>query len=288
MIGANVQIQNAFIAADRLFEIMDLEREKESQQIALQKDKMTDIFFEDVDFRYGTRVEIFDKFSLHIPKGKTTAIVGESGSGKSTIVSLLQNIYPIRGGKISIGAVNLAHIDSNSLRKMVGVVPQKVDLFSGNVIENIAVGEFVPDMDRIIEICKTIGIIKFIEELPNGFETHLGENGATLSGGQKQRIAIARALYKAPEILILDEATSSLDSKSENYIHKALEKLKSEQKTIIIISHRLSAIANADKIVVLEKGKTVEEGTHKDLLANKKHYFRLWKNQTIGIEKGSR
>ena len=288
LIGANVQIQNAFIAADRLFEIMDLEREKESQQIALQKDKMTDIFFEDVDFRYGTRVEIFDKFSLHIPKGKTTAIVGESGSGKSTVVSLLQNIYPIRGGKISIGAVNLAHIDSNSLRKMVGVVPQKVDLFSGNVIENIAVGEFVPDMDRIIEICKTIGIIKFIEELPNGFETHLGENGATLSGGQKQRIAIARALYKAPEILILDEATSSLDSKSENYIHKALEKLKSEQKTIIIISHRLSAIANADKIVVLEKGKTVEEGTHKDLLANKKHYFRLWKNQTIGIEKGSR
>lgn len=127
-------------------------------------------------------------------------------------------------------------------------------------------------------------MLEFIENLPNGFETYLGENGATLSGGQKQRISVARALYKEPEILILDEATSSLDSKSENYIHKALEELKKEQKTIIVISHRLSTILGADIIVVLKKGKIVEEGKNKELLAKKKHYFKMWKNQTVGIE----
>src|SRR5690606_11387478 len=141
-------------------------------------------------------------------KGKITAFVGESGSGKSTLVSLIQNIYPIIKGKIRIGDMDLKHIDNQSLRNLVSVVPQKIDLFAGNVIENIAVGELHPDFEKIYKICKDIGILDFIESLPNDFNTYLGENGATLSGGQKQRIAIARALYKDPEILVLDEATS--------------------------------------------------------------------------------
>lgn len=162
---------------------------------------------------------------------------------------------------------------------MVSVVPQKIDLFAGNVIENIAVGEFAPKMERIVEVCKSIGILSFIESLPNGFETYLGENGATLSGGQKQRIAIARALYKEPEILVLDEATSSLDSTSENFIQKTIATLREQNKTIILIAHRLSTVVNADKIIVLEKGQVVEEGNHQDLYTKQDYYYKLWKQQ---------
>ncbi len=275
LIGANKQIQNALIAADRLFEIMDLEREDSENKIVLKKKNIADIEFKNVDFRYGTRVEVFKDFNLNIPKGKITAIIGESGSGKSTLMSLLQNIYPIQKGNILIGDNDLKYIDNRSLRDLVSVVPQKIDLFAGNVIENIAIGEFAPDMKRVTHICKAIGILEFVENLPNGFGTYLGENGATLSGGQKQRIAIARALYKKPEILVLDEATSSLDSSSENYIQKTVSNLREKNKTIIIIAHRLSTITNADKIVVLDKGKVLEEGPHQKLYQEKGAYYNL-------------
>ena len=159
------------------------------------------------------------------------------------------------------------------------VVPQKIDLFAGHVIDNIALGDLSPDMGAIIAICKSIGVLEFIENLPNGFETYIGENGATLSGGQKQRIAIARALYKNPEVLILDEATSSLDSKSENYIQNTIEALKKKEKTIIVIAHRLSTVVHADKIVVLENGKVVESGTHNELFSQNGVYKSLWEQQ---------
>lgn len=279
LIGANREIQNALIAADRLFEIMDLEREESQNKIKMKKENMGDILFRNIAFRYGTRVEVFQNFNLKIPSGKITAIVGESGSGKSTIISLLQNMYPIQKGNIRIGEVDLKYADNKSLRELVSVVPQKIDLFAGNVIENIAVGEFVPNMERITRICGTIGILDFIEELPNGFVTYLGENGATLSGGQRQRIAIARALYKNPEILILDEATSSLDSTSENYVQKAIMGLRQQKKTIVLIAHRLSTVINADKIVVLDKGQVLEEGSHNMLYTKKGHYYHLWEQQ---------
>ncbi|MEW7281143.1 peptidase domain-containing ABC transporter [Aquimarina sp. 2201CG1-2-11] len=279
LISANKQIQNALIAADRLFEIMDLQREENEQKIKLTKDSIGDIHFTNVGFRYGTRVEVFKDFNLQISKGKITAIIGESGSGKSTLMSLLQNIYPLQKGQITIGDQNLKHIDTHSLREIVSVVPQKIDLFAGNVIDNIAVGEFAPDVERIMDICKTIGILEFIENLPNSFATYLGENGATLSGGQKQRIAIARALYKNPEVLVLDEATSSLDSTSENYIQKAVQNLRDQNKTIIIIAHRLSTVVHADKIVVLEQGKVIEEGNHSALYARQEKYYELWQKQ---------
>ncbi len=284
LIGANKQIQNALIAADRLFEIIDLEREDSENKIVLKKKNIADIEFKNVDFRYGTRVEVFKDFNLNIPKGKITAIIGESGSGKSTLMSLLQNIYPIQKGNILIGDNDLKYIDNRSLRDLVSVVPQKIDLFAGNVIENIAIGEFAPDMKRVTHICKAIGILEFVENLPNGFGTYLGENGATLSGGQKQRIAIARALYKKPEILVLDEATSSLDSSSENYIQKTVSNLREKNKTIIIIAHRLSTITNADKIVVLDKGKVLEEGPHQKLYQEKGAYYNLWQQQMPTIE----
>ncbi|MDN3549601.1 peptidase domain-containing ABC transporter [Mucilaginibacter aquaedulcis] len=263
LIGMNRTVQDAVIAADRLFEIMDLERENDENQIELTPDKIGDIQFENVSFRYGTRVPVFEDLNLNIPKGKFTAIVGESGSGKSTLMSILQNIYPIQDGNVRIGKYDLKYIRIASLRKLISVVPQQIDLFAGNVIDNIAVGDDEPDMQKIIDIATKLGLMGFIEALPKGFQTYLGENGTSLSGGQRQRIAIARALYRDPEILILDEATSSLDSTSEKYVQKMIELLKAEHKTVIVITHRSSTLNNADNIVVLDKGIVIEQGSHK-------------------------
>ena len=284
LIGLNKTIQNAVIAADRLFEIMDLEREEATDKFELTRENIGAIEFKNVEFSYGSRVDVFKDFSCSIPKGKTTAIVGESGSGKTTIASLLQNLYPLKNGKITIGDYDLSYISNYSLRSLVSTVPQQIDLFSGNVIENIALGEDFPDVQRILDIAKGIGIIEFIENLPNGFQTHLGENGAMLSGGQKQRIAIARALYKDPEILILDEATSALDTESEQIIQKTLIDFKKKGRTMIIIAHRLSTIAFADNILVLEKGNLIEQGNHDDLIKANGKYASLWKKQTLSLE----
>lgn len=279
LIGANRTIQDALIASDRLFELMDLEQEDKDDQIKLDKELLGDIHFEHVHFRYGSRVTVFEDLSLKFPKGKVSAIVGESGSGKSSLMAILQKLYPVESGNIMIGDYNLKYIESNSLRALIGVVPQKIDLFAGNVIENIAVGEFAPDMERLMKICLQLDMMKFIEKLPNGYNTYLGENGASLSGGQKQRIAIARALYKEPEILILDEATSSLDSASEKYVQRAISMLSQKGKTVIVIAHRLSTIKDADRIFVLHEGKLVEEGDHKELLENQNQYSFLWRQQ---------
>jgi ATP-binding cassette subfamily B protein len=178
-----------------------------------------------------------------------------------------------------IGNTNINYIDNQSIRKIIATVPQQLNLFSGNVTENIALGEFNPDLQRIVDICTMLGMLPFIEKMPAGFNTHIGENGASLSGGQKQRLAIARALYKNPEILILDEATSSLDSESESFVQKTIQKLISEGKTVVIIAHRLSTVVNADKIVVTEEGKVIEEGKHKELLDKKGRYWDMWKKQ---------
>ena len=181
IIGFNRTLQDAKIAADRLFEIFDLEIEDETNKIELKPDMVNDIYFENVKFRYGTRVDVFESLNLTIKKGDITAIVGESGSGKTTMISLLQNLYPLQSGHIRIGRYDLRHLTNQSLRQIVSVVPQKIDLFAGNVVDNIAVGEFNPDMGRVIEVCDKLGMTKFIEQLPHGFNTYLGENGASLS-----------------------------------------------------------------------------------------------------------
>lgn len=283
LIGSNRSFQEARIAADRLFEIMDLQQETTSQQIQLTREMAGDIRFEQVAFRYGSRAQVFRNLNLRIKKGEVTAIVGESGSGKSTLAGLLQYLYPVQKGHIYIGDYDIRYIDSRSLRELVSVVPQKIDLFSGNVIENIAIGELQPDYKKMMEICNRLGITAFIESLPNGFLTFLGENGATLSGGQKQRIAIARALYRNPEILILDEATSSLDTYAEHYVQQVVSYMRSIGKTIIIIAHRLSTVMQADNILVLHEGELVEEGGHYALLERKGNYFNLWKDHASAL-----
>ena len=279
LIGMNKLYQNAMIAADRLFEIMDLEHENNENKINLTPEMIGDIQFKDVGFTYGTRVTVFKGFNLTIARGTVVALVGESGSGKSTLIHMLQNLYPIHSGTIHVGDYNLKHLENNSLRRWVGVVPQRIDLFAGSVIDNIAIGDDQPDMKKIIATCSSLGMLEFIEHLPAGFNTYLGENGATLSGGQKQRLAIARALYRDPEILILDEATASLDSVAEQYVQKAIEVLREKGTTVIIISHRFSTVFHADKIVVLSNGKVAEEGRHETLLRNKGLYYRMWRSQ---------
>jgi ABC-type multidrug transport system fused ATPase/permease subunit len=178
----------------------------------------------------------------------------------------------------------LRYLTNQSLRKVVSVVPQKIDIFAGNVVDNIAIGDFFPDMGRVIDLCDKLGMMKFIEHLPHGFNTYLGENGANLSGGQQQRIAIARALYRYPEILILDEATSSLDSHAETFVQNTLRLLGKESKTVIIIAHRLSTVNMAQRIIVLDKGTVVQDGTFFELSVIEGPFRRMWMHQNIEIQ----
>ncbi|WP_442589544.1 peptidase domain-containing ABC transporter [Pedobacter sp. AW31-3R] len=280
LVGMNKVIQDANIASDRLFEIMDLDMEdKESNRIELSV--IGDIRFENVRFGYSGKRQLFENLNLLIPAGKTTAIIGESGSGKSTISALIHKLYPLQEGNIYFGNQNIKYIDNHSLRKFIGIVPQKVILFNGNIIDNICIGQYEPDLEKVINICTKLGIMPFIEELPNGLTTYIGENGTTLSGGQKQLLAIARVLYNDPEVIIFDEATSSLDSMSEKKVQSAISELKIRNKTIMIIAHRLSSILIADKIIVVEKGKVIEQGEHDELYKNKSQYFNLWQHQII-------
>lgn len=278
-VGMNKVIQDAVIAADRLFEIMDLEQEPDENKVDLTVKDLGNIRFKEASFRYGTRTTIFENLDLEIPVKMMTGIVGESGSGKSTLMSLLQNIYPLQDGNIYIGDYSIKYISNHSLRRIIGIVPQQIDLFSGSVIENIAIGDMEPDMQRLIEISTRLGICSFIEGLAQGFQTQIGGNGATLSGGQKQRIAIARALYREPEILIMDEASSALDPISEKFVQDTIDHFLSLKKTVIIISHRLSTIQRAGKIIVLKNGSVAEEGTHSELLRKQGEYYQLWAQQ---------
>lgn len=284
LIGANKSIQNALIAADRLFEIMDLERESTENKVELKRESIGDIKFENIRFAYGTRKEVFNDFSFTIPKGKLTAVIGESGSGKTTLASLLQKLYPLNSGKVTINNLDINYFSYESLRTMVSTVPQQLSLFSGNIIDNIAVGDLHPDMERIVSIVQQLDLIPFIEKLPNGFNTQIGENGTSLSGGEKQRLAIARAMYKNPEIFIFDEATSSLDSDSEQHVKSVIQDLKQQGKTILIIAHRLSTVIDADKIAILENGDLIEEGTHNSLFTSGTRYYEMWQKQMPSIK----
>jgi len=281
IINYNRTLQDARIAADRLFEIFDLDAEEDNGKIDLVPDLVGDIYFEKVCFRYGTRVTVFDSLDLHIQKGSFTAIVGESGSGKTTLISLLHRLYLVNSGSIRIGSNNISSFTNRSLRKVIACVPQDIDLFTGTIAENIAPADVNPDMNKIIQICNNLGMSEFIEGMSGGFNARIGEHGATLSGGQRQRIAIARAMYLEPEILVLDEATSSLDPLSENYIQNAISEFKKSGRTLIVIAHRLSTISKADKILVLHKGQVSESGTFSDLVEAKGFFMQMLEHQSL-------
>ncbi len=278
LIGANKSIQDALIAADRLFEIIDLEVESDNaNKIELTNELIGDIKFESVDFRYSNRSMVFRDLSFIIYKGHSTGVIGESGSGKSTLLSLLQNLYPLSNGTISIGGLDLQNISNKSLRKLVSVVPQNIDLFAGTIIDNIALGDYEPNMLLIIDICKQLGIDDFISKLPNSYNSVLSEQAVNLSGGERQRLAIARALYQEPEILILDEATSHLDQISELKVQSTLNTFKNLGKTLIIIAHRAKTISNCDQVITLNQGRLVEIGDRIELEKNPESYYCKFK-----------
>lgn len=225
-----------------------------------------------VDFGYSSEQSVLQDITLTIEKGKTTALVGGSGAGKSTLADLIPRFYAPTSGHISFDGIDQREFDLHSLRKKIGIVSQDTFIFNASAKDNIAYGTERASHENIIEAAKLANALQFIEELPNGFETILGDRGVMLSGGQRQRIAIARALLKNPDILILDEATSALDSVSEKLIQESLEKL-TKGRTVITIAHRLSTITNSDKVVVLDKGKIIEQGSYQELL---NHRGKLW------------
>jgi ATP-binding cassette subfamily B protein len=258
---------------------MDLEVEEGDGLISLEIEDMGDIQLINVGFMYGTRSRVLESCSLRFKHNQWTAIVGESGCGKSTLFALIHKLYPISNGQIRIGAHDIQLVHPQSLRKLIRLVPQQVELFAGNVIENIALGEEHPDIKYVVQLCQLVGIAPFIERLPSTYLSLLGENGAMLSGGQKQRIAIARALYHDPAILLLDEATSALDAYAEAEMHLLFKEFMARGKTIISIAHRLSSIVDADQIIFLREGNVSEAGTHEVLITKRGDYWRLWQKQ---------
>lgn len=241
-----------------------------------------DISFDKISFSYGEKIPVFDDFSLEIKAGQKVGLVGHSGSGKTTITKLLLRFVDTQKGVIAIDGQNIAGIKQDDLRKNISYVPQDPILFHRTLKENIAYGNPEATEEEIIVAAQKAHAHEFISSFPSGYETLVGERGVKLSGGERQRVAIARAMLKNAPILILDEATSSLDSVSEKYIREAFDELMKD-KTAIIIAHRLSTIQKMDRIIVLDKGKIIEDGTHKELLAKKGAYHNLWEHQTNGF-----
>jgi ATP-binding cassette subfamily B protein len=259
VISSNKSIQNALIAADRLFEITELKAEQTNAGISLNLNTSGDIVFDRIGFQYKPGLHVFNRFSATIHSGEITAIKGGSGSGKSTLLSLLTRTYKIEKGTIKIGGIDLRYICDESLKRFISSVPQNIQLFSGTVAENIAIGDSNIDLKRILSIVQLLGMEDFIEKLPGACHALIGEGGVTLSGGQKQRIAIARALYTQPQILLLDEPSSSLDIRSEKSMIRAMHKMKKLGKTVVVVSHRPSIISEADRVLVLENGMLTQE-----------------------------
>lgn len=271
---ASYAIKRGNAAAERILEILDQENTITSKKDALQKNSFdSEIAIKNINFKYEEETVLKD-FSLNIKKGQTVALVGQSGSGKSTIANLLTRFYDVNEGTISIDGTNIKDMNLQSLRGLMGLVTQDSILFNDTIKANISLGKLNATDEEIIEALKIANAFEFVNQLPNGIYTNIGDSGNKLSGGQKQRLSIARAVLKNPPIMILDEATSALDTESEKFVQVALENMM-QNRTSIVIAHRLSTIQKADAIVVMQKGKIVEQGTHEELIALNGTYNKL-------------
>lgn len=272
-------IQKAMAAGDRVFAILDTKPEVVEKTNAIVLPEVDGrVRFDHVSFSYDGEKKALDDFSLDVPAGRVVAIVGPSGAGKTTIANLLPRFYDATEGAITVDGIDVRDVTFQSLREQIGVVPQETMLFNATIKDNILYGRLDGTDEEVYAAAKAANALEFIERLPEGMDTLVGERGSSLSGGQRQRIAIARAILKNPKILILDEATSALDTESEKLVQEALERLM-QGRTAFVIAHRLSTIKNADQIVVLREGKLVESGTHDELVAAGGLYQHLYSVQ---------
>jgi subfamily B ATP-binding cassette protein MsbA len=273
--SVNNRIQESSAAADRIFEILDtqptIRNINKPVEVKYFKDS---IEFRNVSFQYeDSNEQILDNISFKVKRGEILAFVGPSGGGKSTLVDLIPRFYDPSSGTILLDNLDIKEINIEDLRKLMGIVTQETFLFNESVKRNIAYGLMEFPFEKIVDAAKTANAHNFIMEMPNGYETVIGERGVKISGGQRQRLSIARALLKNPEIMIFDEATSALDNESELLVQEAIERLMIN-RTTFVIAHRLSTIRNANRIIVLDRGKIVQYGTHDDLIQNEKGLYR--------------
>ena len=277
--NVSVELQKGFASADRVFDVLDTPMSIRSKPGAIKISELNDkISFNDVCFNYDGTDSVIKNISFKIKKGTVTALVGSSGAGKSTVADLIPRFYDVVDGSVSIDGVNVKDIEIRSLRRMMGIVSQETILFNDTIGSNIKYGLQNVSEERMKNAAKNANALDFINEQPEGFNTVIGEKGVRLSGGQRQRIAIARGILKNPPILILDEATSSLDTESEHLVQIAIDNLMAE-RTVLVIAHRLTTVENADNILVMDNGKIVASGTHQELLSQGGLYTRLYNKQ---------
>ena len=277
-------LQKGYAGFKRFHQIMETEPEiRERPGAAVLENVRGDIEYRDVSFAYNSKEQVLEHLNIRIPAGSTCALVGPSGGGKTTICSLLPRFYDVDAGCILVDGTDVRNLTLRSLREAIGIVQQDVYIFAGSVRENIAYGKPDATDEEIMEAAKNANIHDFILSLEQGYDTYVGERGTRLSGGQKQRIAIARVFLKNPPILILDEATSALDNESEKHIQEALDRL-SQGRTTVVIAHRLSTIRGAEKIIVIDEGGVVEQGSHHQLLESDGIYARYWSMQFEGLD----
>jgi len=277
--NVSVELQKGFASADRVFEVLDTPVSIKSKPNATTISELNDqISFDNVSFNYDGNDRVLKNVSFNMKKGTVTALVGSSGAGKSTIADLIPRFYDVVDGSVTMDGVDIRDIEINSLRRLMGIVSQETILFNDTIKSNIKYGLQSVSDQRLEEAAKNANALDFIKEQPEGFETMIGEKGVRLSGGQRQRIAIARGILKNPPILILDEATSSLDTESEHLVQTAIDNLMAD-RTVLVIAHRLTTVENADSILVMDSGQIVASGTHQELLSQEGIYTRLYNKQ---------
>jgi ABC-type multidrug transport system fused ATPase/permease subunit len=271
------QLQRAMASGARIFELLDIEPEIQDRPGAIDLPAVKgEVSFRHVNFGYEPNKDVLHDIDLTIDTGETVAIVGETGSGKSSLVSLLTRFYEAERGEVTVDGYDVRSVTQQSLNQQIGIVSQDPILFSGTIEENIRYGKIEASRDEIIEVAKMVGAHNFINRLEQGYQTQVGQRGSNLSAGQRQLICLARAVLADPHILILDEATSNVDTNTERIMQRALRQLTKE-RTCLTVAHRLSTVTNADRIIVLEQGRIVEEGSHKELLEKQGLYFQMYK-----------
>jgi ATP-binding cassette, subfamily B, multidrug efflux pump len=272
-------VQSGVASAERLFELLDATEEEQDSDRAVPMDRAEgEVRFNNVSFRYMPDQPLIENFTLSVKPGETVAIVGPTGAGKTTLVNLIMRFYEIDSGSITLDGKDIRSLTRDDLRRQFGMVLQDTWLFTGTMRENIAFGSLDPSHDMVVAAAKAANIDHFLRSLPNGYDSMLSDDNSTVSNGERQLLTIARAFMADPAILILDEATSSVDTRTEVLVQQAMAKLRAG-RTSFVIAHRLSTIRDADTILVMDKGQLIEQGTHAELMAKKGFYFDLYASQ---------